>query len=126
MTKQESIKLFRDMWRSMYEHITEIAQPISIPWYKLSYLMERRIICENDCPLCEYTKSEDTKYHCSICCAKCPIDWESTATSYMCEYASDDTLILERDGLWWKANKSTDWKEQAELCLKISQLPEKD
>ena len=125
MTKQESIKLFRDMWRNMAEVITDLEWTIPIADYKRNYLKNRGIECVNNCPLCEYTMSEDLEYHTCKCCAKCPIDWESTATSYMCEYVSDDTHILGRDGLWWKANQSTDWKEQAQLCLKISQLPEK-
>lgn len=120
MTREESVKLFREMWYDMYVEITTLDCCISISLFKQKWLERKGIDCKNNCPLCEYAYQESL-VNGTYMCHNCPIDWESESDVYMCECKTD---IRELNGLWIQADDAQGPLTQAQIVHKILDLKE--
>lgn len=120
MTREESVKLFREMWYDMYVEITTLDRCIYIPCFKEMWLERMGIVCLNNCPLCEYAFQQAVinKNH---MCNNCPIDWKSESSVYMCERGSD---VGRLNGLWVQACDCEVPDLQAQIVHKILDLKE--
>lgn len=123
MTKEESIKMFREMWSDMADYIEAIKKTIEVYYFKGTWLEIRGIRCINFCPLCEYAEDESRLYSESNICIRCPIQWESDMNTFMCEMKH---CWGDHNGLWIMCRDAETWQEQAALARKISELPERE
>lgn len=84
LTREEALKLHRDMWVKMRIKYGNYANPVERIDFKNKYCKKylERIGAEdgeeidNDCFLCEYIAQMDA----SDCLADCPIDWSKLCT----------------------------------------------
>lgn len=127
MTKEESIKMFREMWSDMADYIENVKRPIDVWHFKSNWLRERNIRCMSECPLCQYSYDLYCNFNFNSVythmCQACPIEWESDTDSFMCEFKH---IIGVNDGLWVMCRDAETWQEQAALARKISELPERE
>lgn len=114
LTREQAIAEHRKMWNWIADQIEEKQETLFVYGLKRKYCFEKgfcKII--NYCFLCEFTHEN---------CNKCPLDWDSDATEYMCE---DAKIYGDNDGIWCRCRESIDWQEQASLARQIANLPER-
>ena len=118
LTRELAIAEHRKMWNWIADKIKEERKVLDIHALKRRFCnrVEFGYVALN-CFLCDYAKED---------CERCPLKWESEASSYMCErYNDPDEFSEDSEGLWLKCCDSEDWEEQAALARQIANLPER-
>ena len=114
MNKEESVRIFREMWSDIYEHIIKEKRRICIFDFKVWWCNEHGYRFINYCPLCEYSFS---KYPSG--CVNCPINWNSKLNDSKCTSLN---YYNDFSGLYHKAINEYNWEKQAEIVDAIRNL----
>lgn len=70
LTKEDAIRLHRQMWSDMLKKLGDTPEYHNRVWFKADWCkLNGYVGIENDCFLCEYTSQE------GLDCDECPIDW---------------------------------------------------
>ena len=112
MNKDQSVRIFREMWSDIYESIIKEKRVVDIPEFKEQWCGERGYDFWSNCPLCQYSFGYNG-------CDKCPINWNSNVDSYYCV---DSEYYGDGQGLYDLAISADNWQKQAEIVNTIRKL----
>ena len=149
-TKEQAIKLHRDMWKWITKQIARNKEPLYIDELKEKYIANHTEFesVNYDCFACEYAKQEQQKvfkkWHGFNRCKFCPLEWGTAGDEdgyYMCLYNNkigfNESLGLYNvcKSIYFKYLMELSncdkkvlglWKKQAKLAYKIAMLPAKE
>ena len=128
MTKQEAVENHRKMWNWIANQIEKDEELKDVIDLKQKYCEIYNHYLLHNCFCCEYCNS-----FFYLDCSKCPVEWPSTASNFMCEFKDIESEKNDGcDGLWIECANMLDepeyytWEEQAELARQIANLPERN
>lgn len=144
LTKEQAVRLHRDMWLWIAKKIARYKKPMEIGGLKQIYIR-----CYTDfdsvvfgCFACEYAKQkveeELKKGHEFFRCRFCPFNWGTSGDedgNFMCDENITDNesgygLYAKCKGIWYESlrigSEKDLYKRQVKLAYKIATLPEKE
>lgn len=143
LTKEQAIKLHRDMWLWIAKQIARNKKPMEIGDLKQSYIRcyTDFTLVAYDCFACDYAYQEKEEeygyenYHCR--CEFCPLEWGTCGDeegNYMCmenmiDYEQSYGLYAKCKDIWNSFGIGSEkglYKRQVKLAYKIAMLPEKE
>ena len=120
LTKQKAVEEHRKMWNWIADELMK--GKYTVVMLKEKYCDMREVDPLNTCFCCAYAEQIDKEERCKYC----PIEWDSSYSSYMCENKEIDEDIDM--GLWIYANRLSNqgkYLEAAIVARQIANLPER-